>query len=107
MGTLTAAEHTCTLLLSMSRHISNGTQSLREGLWDRKKYMGNEVFGKTLGIIGLGRIGKEVATRMQAFGMKTIGYDPIIPGEVSATFGVEWMTLDKLWPQVDYVTVHT
>ena len=62
-----------------SRHISNGTQSLREGQWQRKKFMGNEVYGKTLGIIGLGRIGKEVATRMQAFGMKVCQLEGHIP----------------------------
>ena len=62
------------VVYSCFRHVANGTQSLREGLWDRKKLMGNEVFGKTLGIIGLGRIGKEVATRMQSFGMKVCLY---------------------------------
>lgn len=106
-NTMSAAEHTCTMLLAMSRHVSNGTESLRAGRWDRKKFMGNEVLGKTLAIIGLGRIGKEVATRMQAFGMTTIGFDPIIPGSVSAEFGVEWMSLDEVWKKADYITVHT
>eukprot|EP00918_Siedleckia_nematoides_P025332 GHVU01054678.1.p1 GENE.GHVU01054678.1~~GHVU01054678.1.p1 ORF type:complete len:530 (+),score=45.78 GHVU01054678.1:106-1695(+) len=106
-NTLSAAEHTCALIMAVSRHISRGTESLNAGRWDRKKFMGNEVYGKTLAIIGLGRIGKEVALRMQSFGMKTIGYDPIIPGEVSAEFGVQWLPLEEIWPQANYITVHT
>uniref|UniRef100_A0A8C7FLC9 D-3-phosphoglycerate dehydrogenase n=1 Tax=Oncorhynchus kisutch TaxID=8019 RepID=A0A8C7FLC9_ONCKI len=71
------------------------------------QFMGAEMYGKILGIVGLGRIGKEVATRMQSFGMKTIGYDPITPPEVTATWGVDQMSLEQLWPQCDYITVHT
>jgi len=106
-NTMSAAELTCIMVLATSRHISQGTESLKAGRWDRKKFMGNEVYGKTLAIIGLGRIGKEVATRMQSFGMTTIGFDPIIPGSVSAEFDVEWMEMEKLWPLADYITVHT
>nr|DBA18872.1 TPA: hypothetical protein GDO54_014767 [Pyxicephalus adspersus] len=80
---------------------------MKNGKWDRKKYMGSELHGKTLGILGLGRIGKEVATRMQSFQMRTIGYDPIIPPEVTAEFGVQQFSLEELWPQCDYITVHT
>lgn len=106
-NTLSAAEHTCAMVMSLSRHIPQAHESMRAGRWDRKLYMGNEVFGKTLAIIGLGRIGKEVATRMQGFGMTTIGYDPIIPGEVSSQFGVEWLPLEEIWKRADYITVHT
>lgn len=106
-NTLSAAEHTCALLMAMSRNIAQGTESIHQGRWDRKKLMGNEVNGKTLAILGLGRIGKEVATRMQAFGMTTIGFDPITPSEVAASFGVKSMSLDEIWPQADYITVHT
>ncbi|XP_074659639.1 D-3-phosphoglycerate dehydrogenase-like [Tubulanus polymorphus] len=106
-NTISAAEHTCAMILALSRHIPQGHTSMQAGKWDRKKYMGNEVQGKTLAIIGLGRIGKEVALRMQSFGMRTIGFDPIIPGEVSAEFGVQWLPLEEIWPQADYVTVHT
>uniref|UniRef100_A0A8D0ETW3 D-3-phosphoglycerate dehydrogenase n=1 Tax=Strix occidentalis caurina TaxID=311401 RepID=A0A8D0ETW3_STROC len=80
---------------------------MKEGKWDRKKYMGMELNGKTLGVLGLGRIGREVATRMQAFGMKTIGYDPIITPETSAAFGVEQLPLEEIWPRCDFITVHT
>lgn len=106
-NTLSAAEHTCALMCCLSRDIPNAVATMRAGAWDRKSFMGSELYGKTLGIIGLGRIGKEVALRMQAFGMTTIGYDPIIPGSVSSQFGVEWMELEELWPRVDYITVHT
>lgn len=69
-NTLSAVELTCSMVLALARHLPQAHMSLKEGHWDRKKYMGVEVFGKTLAIIGLGRIGREVATRMQAFGMR-------------------------------------
>lgn len=106
-NTISAAELTCALIMSLSRHVPQAAMSMKAGNWDRKKFMGAELYGKVLGIIGLGRIGKEVASRMQSFGMKTIGYDPITPTEVSASWGVEQMTLEQLWPQCDYITVHT
>ncbi|CAG2193147.1 PHGDH [Mytilus edulis] len=107
-NTLSAAEHTCTLICALSRHIHRGDRAMKEEKWsERKVLMGNELYGKTLAIIGLGRIGKEVALRMQSFGMTTIGYDPIIPAEVSAEFNTEWMPLEKIWPLADYITVHT
>ncbi|OQR78007.1 D-3-phosphoglycerate dehydrogenase-like [Tropilaelaps mercedesae] len=106
-NTLAAAEMTCAFIVSLSRDIAAACASLKAGRWDRKAFMGNELNGKTLGIIGLGRIGREVATRMQSFGMRTIGYDPIIPAEASAKFGVQSMSLEELWPQCDYITVHT
>uniref|UniRef100_A0A9J8AAP4 D-3-phosphoglycerate dehydrogenase n=1 Tax=Cyprinus carpio carpio TaxID=630221 RepID=A0A9J8AAP4_CYPCA len=98
-NTISAAELTCALLMSLSRWLSALLMILQ--------FMGAELYGKVLGIVGLGRIGKEVATRMQSFGMKTIGYDPITPPEVSASWGVEQMSLEELWPQCDYITVHT
>ncbi|XP_044221298.1 D-3-phosphoglycerate dehydrogenase [Thunnus albacares] len=106
-NTISAAELTCALIMSLSRHVPQATMSMKAGNWDRKKFMGAELYGKVLGIVGLGRIGKEVASRMQSFGMRTIGYDPITPPEVSASWGVEQMPLEKLWPQCDYITVHT
>ncbi|XP_060565956.1 D-3-phosphoglycerate dehydrogenase-like [Ruditapes philippinarum] len=106
-NTLSAAEHTCALMCCLSRDIPNAVATMRAGTWDRKSFMGSELSGKTLAIIGLGRIGKEVALRMQSFGMTTIGYDPIIPGSVSAQFDTEWMELEKIWPLADYITVHT
>ncbi|BFY98923.1 hypothetical protein BsWGS_01963 [Bradybaena similaris] len=106
-NTLSAAEHTCTLLIALSRSLGAASLSMKEGKWDRKKFMGNELFGKTLAIIGLGRIGKEVALRMQSFGMTTIGFDPLVSPEESATFNTEWLSLEQIWPRTDYITVHT
>ncbi|XP_026231511.1 LOW QUALITY PROTEIN: D-3-phosphoglycerate dehydrogenase [Anabas testudineus] len=106
-NTISAAELTCALLMSLSRNVPQAAMSMKQGQWDRKKFMGAELYGKVLGIVGLGRIGKEVASRMQSFGMRTIGYDPITPPEVSASWGVEQMQLEQLWPQCDYITVHT
>ncbi|XP_075687112.1 D-3-phosphoglycerate dehydrogenase isoform X2 [Rhinoderma darwinii] len=106
-NSISAAELTCGLILSLSRQIPQAASSMKQGKWDRKKYMGSELHGKTLGILGLGRIGKEVAIRMQSFQMKTIGYDPIIPPEVTAEFGVQQLPLEEIWEQCDYITVHT
>lgn len=107
-NTLSAVEHTCALLLAVSRHVSRGTACVRAGQWSDKKYLvGTELYGKTLAVIGLGRIGKEVALRMQAFGMTTIGHDPMTASAESRKFGVEWVTLDELWSQADYITLHT
>jgi len=106
-NTISAAELTCTMILSLSRHLTQACASMKSGVWDRKSFSGNELLGKTLAIVGLGRIGREVATRMQAFGMKTIGFDPLVPADVSKTFGVESLPLEQIWPQADYITVHT
>ncbi|CAF1316210.1 unnamed protein product [Adineta steineri] len=105
-NTLSAAEHTCALICSLARSIPNACSSLKSGAWQRSTFMGEELNGKTLAIIGLGRIGREVAKRMQSFNMKTIGYDPIITGEQSITFGVEFFELKDIWSLADYITVH-
>uniref|UniRef100_A0A2R8PKY8 D-3-phosphoglycerate dehydrogenase n=1 Tax=Callithrix jacchus TaxID=9483 RepID=A0A2R8PKY8_CALJA len=106
-NSLSAAELTCGMILSLARQIPQATASMKDGKWERKKFMGTELNGKTLGILGLGRIGREVATRMQSFGMKTIGYDPIISPEISASFGVQQLPLEEIWPLCDFITVHT
>lgn len=104
---ISACELTCTLITSLARHVVPGAASLKAGRWDRKLYAGHEIHGKVLGIIGLGRIGREVATRLQAWGMKTVGYDPIVSAEDAAKFNVEFLELEKIWPIADYVTLHT
>ncbi|XP_042904774.1 D-3-phosphoglycerate dehydrogenase [Parasteatoda tepidariorum] len=106
-NTLSAAELTCCMITSLSRSIPEACATLKNGKWDRKRFMANELNGKTLAIIGLGRIGREVAFRMQAFGMKTIGFDPLVPAEESIKFGVETIELSEIWPLADYITVHT
>lgn len=80
---------------------------MQEGRWDRKLYSGNELYGKTLAILGLGRIGREVAIRMKAWGMRVIGFDPITTAAEAAAVGIEKMELDEIWPLADYITVHT
>ncbi|CAN2391107.1 phosphoglycerate dehydrogenase activity [Pristimantis euphronides] len=106
-NSISAAELTCGLILGLSRQIPQAASSMKQGKWDRKKYMGSELHGKTLGVLGLGRIGREVAVRMQSFQMKTIGFDPIIPPDVTAEFGVQQFPLEEIWGQCDYITVHT
>lgn len=81
--------------------------SMIAGRWDRKLYSGNELYGKTLAILGLGRIGREVGIRMKAWGMRVIGFDPITTAEEAAAAGIEKMELEQIWPLADYITVHT
>lgn len=106
-NTISAAEHTISLLLSLSRNIPQANLSLKKGEWDRKKFMGTEVYGKVLGIIGLGRIGSEVAKRAQGLGMKVMAYDPFVTKERAEEIGVILCELDELLSQVDYLSVHT
>ena len=107
-NTLSTAEQTITLMLALSRNIAAANQSLIEGRWDRKKYMGTQVAGKTLGIVGLGRIGLAVAKRAQAFEMKVLGFDPFLSNERAKELGIEMVeTVDLMLTQIDYLTVHT
>ncbi len=105
-NTFAAAELTVAMLLALARHIPQADGALRGGKWDRKKYMGSEVYGKTLGVIGLGKIGREVAKRLQAFEMKVIGYDPYLKPEQADALGIQLTDLDTLYKQSDYITVH-
>ncbi|XP_044268305.1 D-3-phosphoglycerate dehydrogenase [Tribolium madens] len=104
---ISACELTCALITNLARNVTPAAASLKAGRWDRKLYAGHELSGKVLAILGLGRIGREVALRMQAWGMKTIGYDPIVSVEDAKKFNVQSMTLEEIWPQADYITVHT
>lgn len=106
-NTMAATEHTVAMLMAMTRHIPQAHQSIQEGRWDRKSFDGIQVQGKTLGIIGVGRIGSRVARRMQAMEMTTIGYDPYITDEQAHHAGVELVDLDTLLARSDYITIHT
>ena len=107
-NTLSTAEHAFTLMLALSRNVAPAYQSLIEGRWDRKHYMGAQLADKTLGIVGLGRIGQELAKRAKAFQMRVIGFDPFISSELATELGVElFETVHDLLPNVDYLTVHT
>ena len=105
-NTLAAAELTVAMLLALARNIAPADQALRGGKWDRKKYMGSEVYGKTLGVIGLGKIGREVVSRLQAFGMSVLGYDPFLKPEQAEALGIKLADLDTLYKESDYITVH-
>ncbi len=105
-NTLAAAELTVAMLLALARNIAPADQALRGGKWDRKKYMGSEVYGKTLGVVGLGKIGREVVSRLQAFGMSVLGYDPYLKPEQAEALGIKLADLDTLYKESDYITVH-
>ncbi len=107
-NTLSTAEHAFALMLGLSRSIAAAHRSLQEGKWDRKSYMGTQLADKTLGVIGLGRIGQEVARRAIAFGMRVLGYDPFLAPEAATKLGVDKVeSVHEMLPQVDYLTVHT
>ncbi|MFH1856696.1 MAG: phosphoglycerate dehydrogenase [Candidatus Omnitrophota bacterium] len=106
-NTISTAEHTMSLLLSISRNIPQAHASLKKGAWERKKFIGVEVYGKILGIVGLGRIGTEVAKRANAFGMKIIAYDPFFSVDKARQLKVELTNLEDLLKRADYITVHT
>lgn len=107
-NTISAAEHTIALLLSSIRSIPRSTAQLKSGGWDRTPFKGVELYGKTIGIVGLGRIGSMVATRLAAFGTKVIAYDPYISDERFRRFGVEKIEdLNQLVQRADVITVHT
>ena len=107
-NTLSTAEHTFTLIAALSRNIAPASRSLVEGRWERGAFTGVQLAGKTLGIIGMGRIGREVATRAKAFAMRVIGFDPFLSPEQAEKLGVEYTDdVRELLPEVDYLTVHT
>jgi len=107
-NTVSTAEHTFALILALSRNVAAADASLRDHRWDRNKFMGVQLAGKTLGIVGLGRIGQAVAQRAQAFDMRVLGFDPFLSPERAAELGIELVeTVRGMLPEVDYLTVHT
>jgi D-3-phosphoglycerate dehydrogenase len=106
-NTISTAEHTVSMLLSLSRNIPQANMSLLSGKWERKKFMGTELMGKTLGIIGVGKIGREVASRCRAFGMTVIGYDPVLASDVASKLDVELVPLEEIFRRSDFISVHT
>ncbi len=105
-NTIATAEHTMGLMLSLARHIPQAQASLLAGKWERKKFTGTELHRKTLGIIGFGRVGRAVAARANAFGMKVIAFDPYIDEAIAEELGVELVELDDLLKQSDYISLH-
>jgi len=106
-NTISAAEHTIAMMLSMARNIPLACNSLKNGEWNRKMFTGVEVYNKTLGIVGLGRIGIEISQRMKAFGMHILAYDPFVTEEKAAELGVKLTNLDEIFRNSDFITVHT
>ena len=105
-NTNAATEHTFAMMMAMSRNIPIANETLQKGEWNRKKYTGVELKGKTLGVVGMGRIGSGVAKRALAFGMKVIGYDPYINEERAKDMGVIVGTFDDVVEKADFITVH-
>ena len=103
---VTVAEHTMGLILSMARKISIADKSVKDGKWEKKKFMGVELRNKTLGVIGMGRIGSQVVNRCKAFGMDAMAYDPYLPEEVAKQMGVELTNLEKVLKNADFITIH-
>ncbi|MBI2896966.1 MAG: phosphoglycerate dehydrogenase [Deltaproteobacteria bacterium] len=104
---VTTAEHALTLLLSLARKIPQATASIKAGKWEKSKFEGHEVTGKTLGVIGLGNIGRIVANRALGLKMTVLGHDPVLSADRAAQLGFELVTLDELFRRSDFITVHT
>jgi D-3-phosphoglycerate dehydrogenase len=100
------AEHTIGLMLALARHVHRAHASMKAGVWEKKLYMGTEVRGKTLGVIGLGKIGRLVASGAKGLGMEVTGYDPFVTAEQAASMGIKGVVLDALLSSSDYITIH-
>jgi D-3-phosphoglycerate dehydrogenase len=105
-NTISTAEHTFGLMLALARYLPQGDASLRSGQWERKAFTGVELRGKTLGLIGLGRIGREVGKRARAFDMNVIGYDPFVDEALLNGLGIQKVSLDALYAQADFISLH-
>jgi len=105
-NTIAACEHTWAMMLALARSVPEANRLLKNGVWEKKKFMGVELRHKTLGILGLGKIGSEVAKRARAFEMNVISYDPYTTGEKAKKMGVELVSLDELLTEADFLTIH-
>lgn len=106
-NSMAAAEHTLAMMLALARHIPQATISMRQGLWEKSRFVGTELYHQTLGIIGLGKIGAIVADRALAMKMEVLAFDPHIVPEMAAVLGVEYVSLDELLARSDFITIHT
>lgn len=106
-NTISTAEMTIAMMLSLARHIPNAHATMKQNKWDKKLFTGTEIFGKTLGVVGVGRIGSEVIKRMSSFGMRILAYDPHVSPEIMQKMGVEPTTVEEIVKQSDFITVHT
>jgi D-3-phosphoglycerate dehydrogenase len=106
-NTITTAEHTVALLIALARRVPQANSSLKSGKWDRKSFVGVELQGKTLGVVGMGRIGRTVSARARAFGMRIVAFDPFIAAEQARDLEIELAPLDQVFADADFLTVHT
>lgn len=106
-NTTSTAEHTCAMIMSVARWIPSAFLDIKNKKWERKKWIGTELDGKVLGVIGLGKIGKEVCLRMQAFGMKTIGYDPFLSKDLAAELNITLHSIEEIYRTANFITFHT
>jgi len=105
-NSISVAELAIGLILALARHVPAADAAMKQGKWEKRKFLGEEIRGKTLGLAGLGRIGQEVARRAAAFGMRIIAHDPFISEQVAADLGVELVSLDDLFARTDYLSLH-
>jgi D-3-phosphoglycerate dehydrogenase len=105
-NSISVAEHACALMLSLARAVPAADRAMKDGRWEKKRFLGTEVRGKTLGIAGLGRIGQEVAQRARAFGMRVVAHDPFISREIAEAMAVELLPLDDVCAVADFLTLH-
>jgi D-3-phosphoglycerate dehydrogenase len=106
-NTVSAAEHTVALILALARHIPQADRSVRDGRWERKKFTGMELNGKTLGIIGFGRVGRAVAERVRCLGVNEIAYDPFVPEDIARHLGLSLVPrIDELFERADIISLH-
>lgn len=106
-NTITTCEHTFAMIMALARHIPQAYAKTISGTWDRKSFLGVELRNKTLGVLGMGRIGSEVAKRAKAFGMTILGYDPFLTEERAEKIGIKLASVDEVVQQADFMTVHT
>lgn len=106
-NTITTAEHSIALMFALARQIPQATISMKAGKWEKKKFMGVELFNKPLGIIGIGNIGSQVAKRAQGLAMNVIAYDPFLSEDKAKAMGVEKVDLQELFRRSDFITIHT
>ena len=105
-NSISVAEHACALMLALARSVPAADRAMKDRKWEKKRFLGNELRGKTLGVAGLGRIGQEVAQRARAFGMRVVAHDPFIAKDIATALGVELMSLEAVCAMADYLTLH-
>ena len=106
-NTVTTAEHAVAMLMALARQIPQATASMKAGKWEKKRFLGHELMGKTLGVVGVGKIGRAVAQRAAGLGMSVVGFDPYFTGEAASKLGIEMTPLDDVFSRADFITVHT